>query len=103
MCFLPHGRALVSSSLDGTVRAFDTMRFGLADPNPSPNPNPNPDPTLTLALAVALTRYRNFQTFVSPTPAQFTCVAVEPSGELVVAGRQAPTLGLGLGKCKGRG
>ena len=56
VCFLPHGRALVSSSLDGTVRAFDTMR------------------------------YRNFQTFVSPTPAQFTCVAVEPSGELVVAG-----------------
>ena len=56
VCFLPHGRALVSSSLDGTVRAFDTMR------------------------------YRNFQTFVSPTPAQFTCVAVDPSGELVVAG-----------------
>ena len=56
VAFVPHGRALVSSSLDGTVRAFDTMR------------------------------YRNFQTFVSPTPAQFACVAVDPSGEIVVAG-----------------
>ena len=49
-------RALLSASLDGTVRAFDTIR------------------------------YRNFQTLVSPTPAQFNCVAVDPSGELVCAG-----------------
>lgn len=56
IAFVPHGRALVSASLDGTVRAFDMMR------------------------------YRNFQTFVSPTPAQFGCVAVEPSGEMVCAG-----------------
>jgi len=56
VAFVPHGRALVSASLDGTVRAFDMMRF------------------------------RNFQTFVSPTPAQFGCVAVEPSGEMVCAG-----------------
>lgn len=56
LCFVPHGRALVSASLDGTVRAFDIIR------------------------------YRNFQTLVSPEPAQFTCVAVEPSGEIVCAG-----------------
>lgn len=56
LSFVPHGRALVTASLDGTVRAFDLMR------------------------------YRNFQTFVSPTPAQFNCVAVEPSGEMVCAG-----------------
>ena len=56
LAFIPHGRALVSASLDGTVRAFDTMRF------------------------------RNFQTFVSPEPAQFNCVAVDPSGEIVCAG-----------------
>ena len=56
LAFVPHGRALVSSSVDGTVRAFDTIR------------------------------YRNFQTLVSPTPAQFNCVAVDPSGELVCAG-----------------
>ena len=56
VAFVPHGRALVSSSLDGTVRAFDTIR------------------------------YRNFQTLVSPTPAQFTCVAVDQSGEIVAAG-----------------
>jgi len=56
VAFVPHGRALVSCSLDGTVRAFDMMRF------------------------------RNFQTFVSPEPSQFGCVAVEPSGEMVCAG-----------------
>ena len=56
LAFVPHGRALVSASLDGTVRAFDMMR------------------------------YRNFQTFVTPEPAQFGCVAVEPSGEIVCAG-----------------
>jgi len=54
--FVPHGRAVISASLDGTVRAFDLLR------------------------------YRNFQTLVSPTPSQFICVAVDPSGEVVVAG-----------------
>ena len=50
------GQILFSASLDGTVRAFD------------------------------LIRYRNFRTFSSPKPVQFTCLAVDPSGEIVVAG-----------------
>lgn len=33
-------------------------------------------------------RYRNFRTFTSPSPAQFACVAIDFSGELVVAGGQ---------------
>lgn len=45
------GQAVVTSSLDGTVRAFD------------------------------LVRYRNFRTFSAPKPTQFTCVAVDPEGE----------------------
>ncbi|EDW85819.1 uncharacterized protein Dwil_GK22940 [Drosophila willistoni] len=56
--FSRNKKFLVSSSLDGTVRAFD------------------------------ITRYRNFRTFTSPNPAQFACVAVDYSGELVVAGGQ---------------
>lgn len=56
LAFVPHGRALVSASLDGTVRAFDMLRF------------------------------RNFQTLVTPSPAQLGCVAVDPSGEIVCAG-----------------
>jgi periodic tryptophan protein 2 len=56
IAFVPHGRAFVSCSLDGTARAFD------------------------------LVRYRNFQTFVTPTPAQLTCVAIDRSGEVVTAG-----------------
>lgn len=47
---------LVSASLDGTVRAYD------------------------------LVRYRNFRTFTSPRPVQFSSLALDASGELVVAG-----------------
>ncbi|RZC43013.1 periodic tryptophan protein 2 -like protein, partial [Asbolus verrucosus] len=49
---------LVSASLDGTVRAYDVMR------------------------------YRNFRTFTSPRPVQFSCVSVDSSGEFVAAGGQ---------------
>lgn len=52
------GKAVLSASLDGTVRAFD------------------------------LKRYRNFRTFASPQPAQFSCIAVDSSGELIAAGCQ---------------
>ncbi len=45
-----------SSSLDGTVRAYDT------------------------------TRYRNFRTFASPRPAQFSSLAVDVAGDMVAAG-----------------
>lgn len=33
-------------------------------------------------------RYRNFRTFTSPRPAQFSSLAVDVSGELVSAGAQ---------------
>uniref|UniRef100_A0A674E8H2 PWP2 small subunit processome component n=1 Tax=Salmo trutta TaxID=8032 RepID=A0A674E8H2_SALTR len=35
-----------------------------------------------------LHRYRNFRTFTSPRPAQFSSLAVDPSGDLVSAGAQ---------------
>lgn len=54
--FAKQGHVLFSASLDGTVRAFD------------------------------LVRYRNFRTFTSPSPVQFSCLAVDPSGEVVAAG-----------------
>lgn len=54
--FAKQGQILFSASLDGTVRAFD------------------------------LVRYRNFRTFTSPTPVQFSSFAVDPSGEVVAAG-----------------
>mmetsp|Transcript_16767 Transcript_16767/g.32649 ORF Transcript_16767/g.32649 Transcript_16767/m.32649 type:complete len:904 (-) Transcript_16767:267-2978(-) len=54
------GNAIVSSSLDGTVRAFD------------------------------LVRYRNFRTMVTPTPTQLTCLAVDGQGEIVCAGAMDP-------------
>ncbi|XP_012634527.2 periodic tryptophan protein 2 homolog [Microcebus murinus] len=56
--FTATGYVIVTSSMDGTVRAFD------------------------------LHRYRNFRTFTSPRPTQFSCVAVDSSGEIVSAGAQ---------------
>ena len=44
---------MFSASLDGTIRAFD------------------------------LIRYRNFRTFTSPESTQFSCLAVDPSGDIV--------------------
>ncbi|KAI8855000.1 WD40-repeat-containing domain protein [Chytridium lagenaria] len=54
--FTKKGQVVFSCSVDGTVRAFDMIR------------------------------YRNFRTFTSPTPVQFSCLAVDESGELVCAG-----------------
>jgi periodic tryptophan protein 2 len=54
--FAKQGQVLFSASLDGTVRAYD------------------------------LIRYRNFRTFTSPMPVQFSSLAVDPSGEVVAAG-----------------
>lgn len=56
--FSQNKKILVSASLDGTVRAFDIVR------------------------------YRNFRTFTSPRPVQFSCVSIDYSGELVAAGAQ---------------
>ena len=51
---------VLSASLDGTVCAHD------------------------------LYRYRTFKTFTSPTPVQFLCLSVDPSGEIIVAGSADP-------------
>ncbi|KAJ8922015.1 hypothetical protein NQ315_008654 [Exocentrus adspersus] len=58
LCFSGNKKFVVSASLDGTVRAYDVLR------------------------------YRNFKTFTSTRPVQFSCVAVDSSGEFVAAGGQ---------------
>jgi periodic tryptophan protein 2 len=54
--FAKKGNVLFTSSLDGSIRAWD------------------------------LTRYRNFRTFTAPTRLSFSCLAVDPTGEVVCAG-----------------
>lgn len=54
--FSKKGNVLFTSSLDGSIRAWD------------------------------LIRYRNFRTFTAPTRLSFSCMAVDPSGEVVAAG-----------------
>ncbi|KAH3665460.1 hypothetical protein OGAPHI_003644 [Ogataea philodendri] len=54
--FAKKGQVMFSSSLDGTVRAWD------------------------------LIRYRNFRVFTSTNRLQFSCLAVDPSGDIVCAG-----------------
>lgn len=55
-----NGKAVISSSLDGTIRAYDLLR------------------------------YKNFKTLTTPTPVQFTCLAVDSSDEMVCAGSLDP-------------
>lgn len=54
--FAKKGNVLFTSSLDGSIRAWD------------------------------LVRYRNFRTFTAPTRLSWSCMAVDPSGEVVAAG-----------------
>lgn len=54
--FAKKGNVLFTSSLDGSIRAWD------------------------------LIRYRNFRTFTAPTRLSWSCMAVDPSGEVVTAG-----------------
>ncbi|KAL1574274.1 periodic tryptophan protein [Candida albicans] len=56
--FAKRGQVLFSSSLDGTIRAWDLIRF------------------------------RNFKTFTATSRVQFNCLAVDPSGEVIVGGSQ---------------
>lgn len=59
--FIPQkGNAVLAASLDGTVRAFD------------------------------LIKYRCFRTFTTPKPTQFSCLAIEASGDIVAAGALDP-------------
>jgi periodic tryptophan protein 2 len=59
VCFA-NASVVLSTSLDGTVRAHD------------------------------MHRYRTFKTFTTPKPVQFLSLAVDPSGEIVVAGSMDP-------------
>lgn len=54
--FANRGNVFFSASIDGSVRAWD------------------------------LIRYRNFKTFTSPTRMSFSCLGVDPSGEVICAG-----------------
>ena len=59
--FLPKkSNALLSASHDGTVRAFD------------------------------LVKYKNFRTLVPNKPTQLTCLAIESQGDIVAAGSTDP-------------
>jgi periodic tryptophan protein 2 len=58
--FSATGTVIISASLDGTVRAYD------------------------------LVRYRNFRTLTSPTPCQYISLAIDPSGDVVCAGSMDP-------------
>lgn len=43
---------------------------------------------VTVLTGLSSRRYRNFRTFTSPRPTQFSCVAVNSSGDIVSAGAQ---------------
>jgi len=59
-CVFANSSVVMTASLDGTVRAHD------------------------------LNRYRNFKTYTTSKPCQFTSIAVDPAGEVLVAGSTDP-------------
>lgn len=73
LSFSGNKKFFVSSSLDGTVRAFDVHKYVSLL-------------FLWFFLRFCPFRYRNFRTF--SCVAQFACVAVDSSGEFVAAGCQ---------------
>ncbi|XP_026189941.1 periodic tryptophan protein 2 homolog [Cyclospora cayetanensis] len=79
LCFSPTGNALFSASLDGTVRAVDLLSF-------------KPFRVYTARSSAAATF--GFEGPGGPTSSsldsgvQFTCVAIDSGGELLVAGSQ---------------
>ena len=70
----------------------DTMHSHVHIHQVHPHPFPHLPPHLSLTTTTTptrpaeLIRYRNFRTMTSPTPVQFNCLAVDPAGEVVVAG-----------------
>lgn len=73
--FVPNkGNVLVSSSLDGTVRAFDITDRGYNDNT----------------VTGDISRYKNFRTMTTPQPVQFLCVSSDYSGDIVCAGSMDP-------------
>ncbi|KAL8451947.1 hypothetical protein Emed_001682 [Eimeria media] len=79
VCFSPTGNALFSASLDGTVRAYDLLRF-------------KPFRVLTArsatSAATGFAGVGNKVDLLFDSSVQFTCVATDAGGELVVAGSQ---------------
>ena len=57
ICFTPQGNAVVSASMDGSIRAYDLLR------------------------------YKNFRTYTAPDArVQFGSLAIDPSGDIIAAG-----------------
>ena len=77
--FSSSGKVVVSASLDGTVRAFDLHRLVTRILNFSS------PPSLLCSSLLPSFRYRNFRTFASPRPVQFSCLTLDPSSEVVCA------------------
>jgi periodic tryptophan protein 2 len=63
------GKAILSASLDGTVRAHDMKRLDKS----------------YYIFCSGIFRYRNFRTLVCPEPTQLGSLVVDKSGDLVVA------------------
>ena len=83
VCFSASGKVVLSASLDGTVRAFDLHRCvgvlcGCVQSEGGV--------VWMCECVVVISRYRNFRTFASPRPVQFSCLTLDPSGEVVCAG-----------------
>ena len=98
LAYSPDGRQIVTAADDGKVKVWDT-ESGFCVVTLSEHTSgvtacefaKKASVVFTASLdgsvrAWDLARYRNFRTFTAPTKMSFSCLAVDPSGEVVAAG-----------------
>ncbi|KAL8427820.1 hypothetical protein Efla_005428 [Eimeria flavescens] len=79
VCFSPTGNAVFSASLDGTVRAYDLLRF---------KPFRIFTARSAASAAMGFAGPASKVDLLLDSSVQFTCVATDAGGELIVAGSQ---------------